>query len=423
MPRIVGEDLADLMRNRFYGLVFPTYSQAKLVAWEMLKFYAAPIPGIIKNEQELTMRYPNDARLRLFGADNPDALRGVPFWGLGFDEYSQQSPSIFSEVLSKSLADHLGFAVFSGTIKGKNQLYRTNEIAKTNPNEWDYIWQDIDRTLASEDGATIEMLRQSLADDRKLVAQGMMTQAEFDQEWYLSVEAAIKGAYYATEMAQARKENRIKLVPHDSSLPVHTVWDLGVGPALAVGFWQKVTTETRLIDYWEGSGSEGITEAIAHIQHQTYVYGSHFAPHDITARELSTGKSRIELAAQLGLKFEVVPNIPVDDGIDAAKRMWPRMWINELKCRFFLDAVGQYRREWEDNRGMFKEKPYHDWTSHASDMLRYAALVEEKMTNEKPRVYNPPPVAPVSEYQGAHETTDADYEAWQKQVKKDFGMG
>src|SRR3990167_1945717 len=215
-PQLKDEELDQLFRQkeRFYGCVLPTYKQAKHVAWDMLKFYAHSIPGTLANESELIMKYPNGAKLGLFGADNPDSLRGIPFWGLGFDEFSQHPPSIFSEVLSKSLADHLGYAIFSGTIKGKNQLWKTYEAAKDS-DDWFSLWQDIDASFRTETGATIELLKVALEDDRRLIAQKLMTQEEFNQEWYLSPSAAVKGAIYAQQIAEAQREGRIGIVPYD----------------------------------------------------------------------------------------------------------------------------------------------------------------------------------------------------------------
>lgn len=382
-PNLTKAELDSLFsQKRIYGVVLPTYRQAKYVAWDMLKYFSSPIPGTIPNESELLMNYPNGAKVGLFGADNPDALRGIPFWGLAFDEFSQQPANIFSEVLSKSLADHLGYAIFSGTIKGKNQLFRTYEAAKNNPNEWFSLWQDIDESLKKEKGATIKLLEIALGDDRKLIQQGLMTQEEFDQEWYLSPEAAIKGAYYAKEIAEARKNKRIGIVPYDTALRVHDVWDLGKGPKMAVGLFQNFGGQIHLIDFIQGEDSDGIPQMIAKLQRLPYVFGKHFAPHDIRSTDLSTGKTRQQLAESLNWKFEIVPELSVDDGIQQAKLFFSRLWIDEQNCSYFLDAIGNYHQEWEENRGMFKETPYHDWSSHAADVLRYASLVKDKMTNE-----------------------------------------
>ena len=364
-----------------YAYIGPTYKQAKRIAWDIAKDISRDIPGIVYNESELTVKYPNGSKLILVGSDNPDALRGMKLWGVGFDEYSQQPSNIFSEIISKCLADTLGYAIFFGTPKGKNEFYRVYQAAQGNP-EWTSVFKTIDDSLRDEQGETIDNLRQALEDDRKLVEQGLMTDEEFQQEWYCKFEAAIKGAYYAKQITKLHKDGRYRPVPYDEALLVHDVWDLGVGSKLAVGFYQRIGNESRMIDYWEGQENDGIPQAIKALKDKPYVYGKHFAPFDINATDIGTGKKRIEIAEGLGWKFEVIPSLKVDDGIEAGRLFFNRLFVDSNNCQWWLDAISQYRQEWDENRGMFKETPYHDWTSHPADVHRYAALVEDKMTND-----------------------------------------
>jgi len=345
-----------------YAYIAPTYKQAKLIAWDIIKQYSQDIPGIKYNEAELKVTYPNNSTLHLFGSENVDSLRGIALWGVGLDEHSQQPSNLFSEVISKCLADNLGYCVWLGTPKGKNQFYRTYENAKNN-DDWLAIFKKISDSLEEEEGEVIENLRVAYKDDKRLVEQNQMTQEEFDQEWNCSFQAAIKGAYYAREIAYLRESGRYKFVPYDMALKVYTVCDLGVGQNLAVGFYQKVANEIKMIDYWQGENNEGLVHAIREIKNKPYVYGKHFAPHDINAREEMTGKTRIESAKELGIHYEVVPSVPVDDGINKGKLFFSRLWVS-TKCEVWLDAVTQYHREWDDKRGEFKKNPYHDWTSH-----------------------------------------------------------
>lgn len=398
-------EVEELLQHRQYGHILPLLGQAKSVAWEPLKRIAAAVPGHKPNESELSIKYPrrpafpnrtripmqgplnpdaNSTTVRLFGADNPDAFRGLPFSGVSYDEYSQHPPNIHGEVVSKALADHVGYGVFAGTIKGKNQLFRTHQAAKDNRG-WFALWQDVDRTLATEEGATITAIRRSMLDDLEQIQQGLMTQAEYDQEWYLSPTAAIKGAYYGKELDAAIREGRIRLVPYDPALKVHDVWDLGKGPKMAVGMFQRYGRSVQMIDYLQGTESDGIPQIIKLLQEKPYVWGKHFAPHDVRATDIGTGKTRLETAKGLGWDFEIVPEIGVDDGINAGRLLWPRLWVDEVKCQVFLDAIGQYRQEWVDKLGMFRDVPLHDWTSHPADMFRYAAVVEEQMVNDKPK--------------------------------------
>lgn len=369
--------------NSQYAFIATTYTQVKMIAWDIAKEISRDIPGVQHlNTAPFTVIYPNGSKLYLLGSDNPDSLRGLALWGGGQDESSQQPSKLFTEVISKALADHQGYWIWAGTPRGKNQFFKTYQTGLANPDQYTVIFKTIDDTLENEIGETVENLRKSLEDDRKLVELGEMTQEEFDQEWYCSFEAAIRGAYYSKEISKARIDGRIKTVPYDPILKVHTVWDLGVGKNLAIGFYQALGNERRKIDYWEGNEKDGIPEAAKVLQNKPYIYGKHFAPHDIKAVEQGTGKTKIETAAKLGIKFEVVPNIGVDNGIKAGKLMFARLWVDESNCADWLDAMSQYHQEWDDARGMFLEIPYHNWTSHAADEYRYAAIIENLMTND-----------------------------------------
>lgn len=358
-----------------WAYISPTYKQSKNIAWDLLKQYSKVIPGIEYNEAELTVRYPNGSKLTLYGADNPDSLRGIGLWGVVFDEYSQQPSNIFTEIIRPALADHSGYAIWIGTPKGKNEFYRLyagldeKGGQKEDLKDWLRILLTVDHT-------------KEIKQEELVSAEQTMSHDEYLQEWYCSFEASIKGSVYGWEINQMREENRIVQVPYDKSVLVHTVCDLGKGRNMALGFYQRAYGQLRKIDFWEGSGDEAIPDMIKVIKEKPYVYGKHFAPHDIKAVDLSTGVSRIETAKTLGIKFTEVPDIGLLNGIHATKLMFSRMWADKEKCKYWLDAISQYHYEWDDNRGAFKDTPYHDWTSHAADETRYAAVVENQMTNE-----------------------------------------
>lgn len=382
-------DIKELLRDRVYGHVLPTYQQAELVAWKrIVQYYAGVIPGIEFNEAKLRVTFPKGPHgrsvLQLFGANNPDSLRGAPFSGISFDEYSQQAPNIFGEVLSKSLAEHLGYAIFAGTIKGKNHLYRTWEAARSDP-KWFALWQDIDVSLANEEGPTIDALRAAMADDRELIAKGLMTQSEYDQEWYLSPDAAVRGAYYINEMSAALRDGRITRVPYDPALPVDTDWDLGMDDAMSIWFSQTLRSgEVRLIHYYENSG-EGFPFYVRYLRDRGYTYGKHYAPHDIAVRELGSGKSRLEQAAALGLKFEDplnVPKLELMDGINAVRLLLPRCWFDEFGTQQGIECLRNYKKTWNERFQQFTSAPVHDWASHGADAFRTLAV---RFQNSRPR--------------------------------------
>lgn len=408
LPGAGEADIRRLLRRRVYWHVMPSYHQCKVTgAWDILKEIARPVPGAKPNESELKLDYPNGNRVQLVGADDPDRLRGPGLSGLSLDEFPQIRKEAFSEVLSKALADHLGWCIFSGTIKGQDQLYSTYEAAKDDP-EWLALWQNIDQSLETETGATIEALRRAMEDDRKLVAQGLMSQAEYDQEWYLSPEAAIKGAFYGDQMKALRERGQITRVPYDPAIPVDTDWDLGID-AMAIWFSQSLRSgEVRVIDYHEdiGGGLEACIKAVrgqapdpsnddkiaaANDRRSRYTYGNHWAPHDIEVREISSGLTRRQIARNLGLSFEVTPRLGVDEGISAVQMFLPKCWFDETAAKGGIEAMRQYRRTYNARLDQYTAKPVHDWASHAADAFRGLA-VRYKLPAEsghKTRVFVP----------------------------------
>ena len=363
-------------RPRF-GYIAPTYRQAKAIAWDYLKHYAGVIPGFEKNEVELYIRLPGDRQVRLYGADNPDSLRGIYLDGVVLDEYGLMTSNIFSEVIRPALSDRLGWALFLGTPNGKNQFWDICEIAKTEPG---WFFREF---KASQTGL---LLPEELEAARKV-----MTAEEYAQEYECSFEASVKGAIYGKELSAAKDEGRICNVPHEPLLPVKTLWDLGIGDATAIWFYQQVRNEIRFIDYYESSG-ESLAHYIQYLQRKPYTYGDHWAPHDIQVRELTSGKSRLDTAASMGVKFKVAPNIGIEDGINAVRLMLPKCWFDQVKCKPGLEALQNYRRDYNQRLNEYKAVPVHDWASHGSDAFRIGAVaikdIEEKAKHVELPVYH-----------------------------------
>ncbi len=378
------EELVKPPGGRQYAHILPTYNQAERVAWKMAQHYTDPIPGLKVNQAKLSIRFPTGHSLQLFGADNPDSLRGWAGSGVSFDEYSQQPGNIYSEILSKSLGDHLGYAIFLGTIKGKDQLYKTYEAARKSES-WFALWQDVDRSLATEDGITLQLLEQAMADDRDQIASGLMTQDEYDQEWFLSSDAAIKGAWYLKEMGQAKKEGRITRVPVDRALPVDTDWDLGIADAMSIWFSQSLRSgEVRIVDYYEATG-EGFPHYVTMLREKGYTYGKHHAPHDIEVRELGSGKSRREIAAGLGLKFqEPMPALELADGINAVRLLLAQCYFDETRCAKGIECLRQYRKAFNTRLDEFTGTPVHNWASHGADAFRTLAMRYKRPGDKAP---------------------------------------
>lgn len=352
-------DATKIPKSR-WAYISPTYKQSKDVAWDMLKEYAGKFAGVKFNEGELRVDFANGSRLRLYGADNPDSLRGLGLWGVIFDEYSQQPSNIFTEIIRPALADHRGYAIWIGTPKGKNDFYRLYLRAKEQ-DKWLGIKLDVDDTGL--------IAKEELEDAREI-----MDEDEFQQEWYCSFEASIKGAYYGEQLNEARSEGRIGgAVPYNRGVKVDTSWDIGVGDATAIWFIQRIGHEIHLIDYYESVG-QGFPYYAKVLQDKGYIYGKHYAPFDIENQEFGTGKTRKEIATKLGIYFTVVPKLPIEEGIDSVRRMFNKCWFDKEKTMLGINALGSYHKEWDDKRGEFKNQPFHDWSSHAADSFRYLAL-------------------------------------------------
>lgn len=353
------------------GYVAPTYRQGKAVAWDYFQFYCRPIPDVQVNQSELRVDYPNGGQARIYGADNPDSLRGIYLDDVVLDEYGLHPPQTYTEVLAPALVDRGGRALFMGTPNGKNQFWEIAQHAKervaAKDPEWMYAEYKVSQT--------------GLLDQSYLAqARAVMTADEYAQEFECSWEAAVKGAIYAKELEAARLGGRVTGVAHDPALPVDTDWDLGIGDSMAIWFSQSTRGgEIRLIDYLEGSG-EGFPYYANALKAKGYVYGKHWAPHDIQVRELSSGRSRLEVARSQGIKFEVTPRLhtnigqEVEEGIHAVRMLFPRCWFDAVKCKAGLEALQHYRRDYNQKLDEFKATPVHDWASHGADAFRGLAV-------------------------------------------------
>ena len=364
-----------------YAYIAPYYKQAKTVAWDMLKHYSRPIPDTKFNESELRVDYPNGSRIQLFGADNPDALRGLGLWGVIFDEYSQQPSSIFTEVVRPALADHKGYAIWIGTPKGRNDFYRIYDENRDKEN-----WY-VKLLRASESGIVDE--------DELKDAQSNMSLDEYAQEFECSFDAAIKGAYYSAQLQDCRREGRVTTVKYQPEATVDTYWDLGMSDYTCIIFAQKIGKEIHIIDYYENNNMS-LDQYALELRKKPYLYNRHYLPHDIRVKELGTGRSRYEmLGKQLGVgTLDVLPALGLKEGIEAGRKIFPRCWFDKDKCAGLLDALASYTQEWDDKKGMFKDKPLHNWASHASDAFRYLSIglkdqIVTKSRSIKSSKYNP----------------------------------
>ena len=190
-----------------------------------------------------------------------------------------------------------------------------------------------------------------------------MSEAEYAQEFECSFDAAIRGAYYGTLIAAAEAERRIGRVAHEPRLPVHTAWDLGVGDATAIWFFQRLRQEVRLIDYYEVLRRRPRPLCAGAAGGSGYAYGDHLLPHDARVQELGSGKTRVETLTALGIRPRVLAQHRLEDGINEVRLLLPRCWFDAEKCARGLEALRHYRCEWDERRQAFRDRPLHDWSS------------------------------------------------------------
>lgn len=360
-----------------FAYIAPTYTQAKDVAWNYLKFYSAPIPGLKMSESELWIEYPNGARIRLYGADNYERMRGLYFDDVVIDEPAQFDPRAWPEVIRPTLADQQGGATFIGTPAGRDWFYKV-DLAEDGSEIADFFRL----TLKASDTGIIP------AEELKSLRSGL-SEEQFAQEFECSFEAAVIGAYYGKLMRQADDDKRIAGVPYEPAAQVYTAWDLGIRDSTAIWFAQVVGREIHLIDYYEATGAD-LGHYVREIFGRNYIYAGHFVPHDAQAKELGTGKSRLEVLESLGLKnITVAPMHRVEDGINAVRTIIPRCWFDARKCARGIDALKLYRAEFDDKLQALKPRPVHDWTSHAADAFRYLAMTLDGATQSHAKFEEP----------------------------------
>lgn len=354
-----------------FGYVAPLLKQAKAVAWDFLQHYADPF-RTRTNSSELQIDLLNGARISLYGADNPDALRGVYFDGVVLDEFADMQPRTWSEVVRPALADRRGWAIFIGTPKGQNGFHDLYRAARDQSDWYGGLFRASETGVIP--GAELNSLRAAMAPE------------EYDQEFECSFQAANAGAYYGKALQDADADGRLTRVPWEPTIPVTTAWDLGIDDATAIWFCQQVGREVRLIDYYESSG-EGLPHYVAHLRTKPYVYGEHLLPHDVEVHELTEGRSRLEVLRSLGVNPTVLPRQKVEDGINAVRVLLPRCWFDREKCGRGLKALGAYQREWAPKLNSWRARPRHDWSSHAADAFRYLALGLRPAESAQPLAY------------------------------------
>lgn len=350
-----------------YAYLAPFYRQAKDVAWQYVKSFLKPVIKRIR-ESELRVELINGSWITLYGADNPDALRGIYLDGVILDEFGDCRPSLWGQVILPTLVDRKGWAVFIGTPKGKNHFYH------------------IYRRSQQEEGwynLTLKASQSGLIDEEELAEiKAQMTEDEYLQEMECSFEAAVRGTYYTDlinkidGLGQVDPELEV-----DLSQPVHVATDLGYSDSTALWFWQERPGGLAIIDYEEAHG-QALPYYFQLLRDKPYSYHDIWLPHDAKAKSLQTGRSTVEqflaeFSEDGDANIRVVPKMDLQDGINAARKVLPNCWFQATNCYDGIEALRAYRRNYDEVNNVYKNTPVHDWSSHGSDAFRYLALVSQ----------------------------------------------
>jgi phage terminase large subunit len=382
VPRRNGKDILcwnaliakAMQRPALYYYVAPYYNQIRQIIWEGFdkdgRRFLDYIPKeLIKNMTKLDMRIDliNGSQIKLQGSDEINRIVGTNPFGIIFTEFSLHKPAAW-EYLRPILAENGGWAMFNGTPRGMNHFYEQYLAANSDP-KWfcQYLTRD-DTGIP-----TLE----AIEEDRK----SGMPEELIQQEYYCSFLAGEVGSYYGDLMQMLRNEGHMCQVPWDPKLPVYTSWDLGVDDSNSIWFAQAHRDTVRLIDYYEDT-NKGLQHYIKVCQNKPYVYGGHFAPHDITVREYASGedpKSRWEIAMDLGFEFEITKRHSLADGHEVVRSVLPRCYWDQGKTADGVASLMGYKKKFNSKLQSYSDTPERNRFKHGADSFRILAYNVDNM--------------------------------------------
>jgi hypothetical protein len=348
-----------------FAYVAPQYNQAKDIAWLYVKRLTSDIPGVEYNESELRADLPNGARVRLYGADNPNRLRGIYFDGVIMDEHADMRPSVWGEIVRPMLSDRRGWAAFIGTPRGHNGFYQLWRSAERDEGWYSLMLRGSESGLVSAD---------ELADMRKTMADEL-----YAQEVECSFDAAILGSILGQYIERAEREGRINPdVDYDrDGAPLIVSSDIGFHDTAAWWFWQPKMGGYSLVDYDDDSGLDA-QDWIDRLEAR--LAGKNLAkiwlPHDARAKTFQSRHTVVEqFLARWPGRIGVVPVASKQDRINAARMVIGRCEFNMDKCRDGIEGLRHWQFGFNEETKQFSREPKHDWASHPSDAFSYGAQV------------------------------------------------
>lgn len=213
---------------------------------------------------------------------------------------------------------------------------------------------------------------------KQSVLQGDLMLTQFPSTLEECFRVSLKGSYYGKRVDQVYKDGRIGFFPVDPRYTVDTAWDLGASQktdSIAIVFFQTIGNEIRIVDHLTTT-NVGVEELVKKLREKEYRYGQHIFPHDVSTSDISTGVSRLTSFMEVGLNNIVVaPKVSVSEGIDRVHMLFSRFRFDQKKGQSVLDALQNYRREWDPNKTDWSSKPFHGPESHTADAVRYLCVV------------------------------------------------
>jgi hypothetical protein len=334
------------------------------------------------NDHEMFIRFINGSTWQLIGSDRYDATVGSGVAGITYSEWALANPSAWA-YHRPILEENNGWANFITTPRGRNHAHAMALHAEKS-DSWFY-----ERLTALDTRALTEVqLEEALAEYQALYGEDV-GRAQFQQEYMCDWQAAILGAFYALEMARVRNEGRIIEIEAPEGYTVHRAWDLGVGDDTSIWWFTTVGAQIFVLDHYaaSGVGLEHYRDVIS-TRKDKYGWkdGNDYVPHDAKIKEWGSGRTRVETMSSMGLHPMLVPHASLDDGINAVRRTLP-LCVFHPRCEDGgIDALEQYRREWDDEKKAFRANAVHDWTSHPADSFRYLSLAWRRAAPRAVRV-------------------------------------
>jgi hypothetical protein len=371
--------IAAFERPAAYWTCLPEYAQARKALWSAVDAHTGrrridqAFPHELReatNEQEMFIRFKNGSTWQLVGSDRYDSLVGAGVAGVTFSEWALANPSAWGYI-RPMVEENRGWAAFITTPRGRNHAKAMHDMAKANPR-----WFAEVLPVTATGALTKQQLDEGLAEYKSLYGADV-GQAQFEQEYLCSFNAAILGAFYAREMLALRSQGRVMEFEPVDGLPIHRAWDIGVRDDTSIWWFQVISGRPWILDCYTASGA-GVDHYADVVQNRGWEWttGTDFVPHDAKQRvwAMDGAPQTLEAMVKHGLRPQLIKDASKLDGINAARATLAKAVFHPRCEDPGLSALEMYRREWDDERKMFKANEIHDWTSHLADAFRYLAL-------------------------------------------------